>query len=289
MLTLVHLMGPDHNIVTANELARALGVTGLQFRNWLRDRKAAGHPLLAGHIKHQRYGFSDEEAHQLLTEYRASHTRGSRSRTTPAPPYLSSSRSDRADADTKVPPLSEDPGHRVETKWMGKSVVTLEDLLRPGLLAVVVGINPAPLSVAAGHYWQGNTGRTLWRRLRFLGLMPECFEGYEDDAAFEAGVGFTDVVKRPTASADQLSSDELKHGLADLEDKLTKAGVPVIIFAFKGAATALFGDFEGNGFIPDLRVERSDVFVMPGPYEKNERAQATLDTLRHRVVELRFK
>ncbi len=35
---------------------------------------------------------------------------------------------------------------------MGQQVETLEDLLRPGLRAVCIGINPAPTSVGAGHY-----------------------------------------------------------------------------------------------------------------------------------------
>jgi hypothetical protein len=46
----------------------------------------------------------------------------------------------------------------------------------------VVGINPAPVSVAAGHSWQGSTGRTLWRRLRRVGqvfVMPGPYESAE--------------------------------------------------------------------------------------------------------------
>ena len=50
------------------------------------------------------------------------------------------------------------PGHRVKETWMGEDVETLADLLRPGLNAVCVGINPSPVSVAAGHYYQGPPG-----------------------------------------------------------------------------------------------------------------------------------
>lgn len=41
---------------------------------------------------------------------------------------------------------------------MGERVVTLGDLLGPGVQAVVVGINPSPVSVAAGHYYRGGSG-----------------------------------------------------------------------------------------------------------------------------------
>lgn len=161
----------------------------------------------------------------------------------------------------------------------GEEVETLEDLLRPGLLAVVVGINPAPVSVAAGHYWQGRTGTTLWRRLRAVGLLPNEVDEFEDDAAFAAGIGFTDVVKRPTFSAAEVSEEELATGRAALEAKLTELEVPVVIFAFKKAATTLFGDFPGNGLIDSCSLGGGRVFVMPGPYEASDTAARTLETL----------
>jgi G:T/U-mismatch repair DNA glycosylase len=43
--------------------------------------------------------------------------------------------------------------HRAIEEWMGQQVETLEDLLRPGLRAVCIGINLAPTSVGAGHYY----------------------------------------------------------------------------------------------------------------------------------------
>lgn len=38
-----------NNLERPNEMARALGVTGLELRNWLRIELAAGHALLDGH------------------------------------------------------------------------------------------------------------------------------------------------------------------------------------------------------------------------------------------------
>ena len=167
---------------------------------------------------------------------------------------------------------------------MGEEIETLEDLLRPGLRAVVVGINPAPISVSAGHYWQGRTGKTLWRRLERAGLMPREWSGFEDDAAFEAGVGFTDVVKRPTKGAAEVRSDELDEGRRVLETRLAEAHVPLVIFVFKAAAETLLGQLNGNGFVGQ-QLGGAEVFVMPGPYEKRERAAAVVEALRQRVPE----
>jgi hypothetical protein len=48
-LTLVVLDYVIVDVVTPNEIANSLGVTGLEFHNWLRAQKAVGHELLASH------------------------------------------------------------------------------------------------------------------------------------------------------------------------------------------------------------------------------------------------
>jgi len=175
------------------------------------------------------------------------------------------------------------PDHRVIEDWMGEPVETLEDLLHPGLLAVCVGINPSPVSVAAGHYYQGRLGRGFFERLGFVGLLPDEFEGYEDDAAFTDGVGFTDVVKRPTTSAKELQTAEFEHGRALLADKLGACRPALTVFTFKKTAEVLFGPFAGNGFIDAPVLGESPVFVMPGPYESTDTVKSTLRSLEHWV------
>jgi TDG/mug DNA glycosylase family protein len=109
-------------------------------------------------------------------------------------------------------------------------------------------------------------------------------QGWEDDAAMELGVGFTDLVKRPTASADGVRSDELTHGRKLLVAKLEAAGTPLVIFSFKKAATTVLGKFEGNGFVRGFRLGHSEVFVMPGPMEGRQTAHETIETLRQRFA-----
>jgi len=127
--------------------------------------------------------------------------------------------------------------HRVLEEWRGEEVETLEDLLRPGLHAVAVGINPAPPSVAAGHYYQGKLGQAFFGRLRRAGLLP-AVAGWEDDAAFAAGIGFTDIVKRPTASASEIAADELAYGKSILISKLEAVQSEIVLFTFKRTATS---------------------------------------------------
>jgi TDG/mug DNA glycosylase family protein len=178
--------------------------------------------------------------------------------------------------------LSKDPGHRVTEEWMDEQVTTLADLLRPGLRIVVVGINPTPVSVNSGHYWQGSRGQTLFRRLRQVGLLADGV-GFEDDRAFAAGVGFTDVVKRPTRRADDVAPHEMTHGCVLLAEKLQRYRPEMLLFVFKGAATTLLGAFGGLGFV-GLQFAGAEVYVMPRREEKRERAKLALDELTMRLA-----
>jgi double-stranded uracil-DNA glycosylase len=170
--------------------------------------------------------------------------------------------------------------HRVVQDWMGRPEETLEDLLRPGLRAVCVGINPSRVSVEAGHYYQGRLGRLFLRRLREVRLLREDAPGYEDDVLFAAGVGFTDLVKRATSRAQELHRNEFVHGRALLLTKLNEADVPLVIFTYKRTAEVLFGGFRGVGLLPGQDLLPGKAFVMPGPYAPRDQVEETLAALR---------
>ncbi|MFN8122257.1 MAG: mismatch-specific DNA-glycosylase [Thermoleophilia bacterium] len=171
-------------------------------------------------------------------------------------------------------------GHRITQEWMGAPVTTLADLLRPGLRAVVVGINPSPPSVAAGHYYQGILGRRFWARLRTAGVLGDAAPGLEDDALLAAGIGFTDVVKRPTARADGLGAAELRHGAALLRERLLEHRPGLVLFTYRRAADALLGARSGTGLLPRSGPGGADCFVMPGPYAPAAAVAPALEALR---------
>lgn len=171
-------------------------------------------------------------------------------------------------------------GNRVVETWRGEEVETLRDLLRPGLHAVCVGINPSPVSVAAGHYYQGRLGKLFFSRLRETGTLGGAAPGEEDDLAFSEGIGFTDIVKRPSSRASELTPEDYEIGKPLLEAKLEESSPGLIIFTFKKTATILCGKFAGHGFVHGVEVAGIRAFVMPGPYESAERAAVSLTELR---------
>jgi TDG/mug DNA glycosylase family protein len=141
---------------------------------------------------------------------------------------------------------------------------TLPDIPpKPGGI-LLVGINPAPVSVAAGHYYQGQLGRRLWRRLEGLGLLVDPVPGQEDEAFAEAGHGLTDLVKRPTRSASEIGKEELEAGVETLKNKVQAWQPSLVLFAFKQPARVLLGPSIKPGSGPTL--EGTPTFLLTGPY-----------------------
>ncbi|MGH3024846.1 MAG: uracil-DNA glycosylase family protein [Gaiellaceae bacterium] len=160
------------------------------------------------------------------------------------------------------------------------SAETLSDI-PPGPGGVLlVGINPAPISVAAGHYYQGRLGRRLWRRLARLGLLDDPTAGAEDEAFARAGHGLTDLVKRATENSAELRPDELESGAVDLRAKVREWKPGLVVFVFRKAAIPLVGP----GVKPGLcgEIEGVPGFLLSGPYaprEETERIDAELTAL----------
>lgn len=104
---------------------------------------------------------------------------------------------------------------------------TLPDYLQPGLDLVFVGINPGLYSVQQGHYfarptnrfWPAFSASRLSERARLaLGinrLSPE-----HDSELPRFGIGFTDVVKRPSANTADLSARDFEKWAPRLLEKL---------------------------------------------------------------------
>lgn len=134
---------------------------------------------------------------------------------------------------------------------------------RGGVL--MVGINPAPISVRAGHYYQGKLGKRLWRRLERVGLLRNATPGHEDDAFVAAGNGLTDLVKRPTRAADDLSREEIALGVEELKTKVRAWSPRLILFVFQNAARVAqkkraVAAGSGDAF------EGVPTFLLSGPY-----------------------
>jgi TDG/mug DNA glycosylase family protein len=177
-----------------------------------------------------------------------------------------------------------DPGpHRATVVIDGHPVETLADLppLRDRLL--FVGLNPSPVSVAAGHYHQGRLGRSFWRRLKTAGLIPAATElEWADDALLAAGHGITDLLKIPTPR-DEASDSALRAGVGPLWQKIAIWRPAAIVFVYKRAATISAGRplEEPWGQLAGVALAGRPCFLMPGPYAPTEQVHEGLNFLRN--------
>lgn len=105
---------------------------------------------------------------------------------------------------------------------------TLPNLLAPGLRLVFVGINPSVYAAERGHYFARKTNR-FWPALSRSRLSAPIRAALgratlvpEDDVLLpDFGIGFTDVVKRPTPNASGLTPEDYRtwapHLFANLD------------------------------------------------------------------------
>ena len=106
---------------------------------------------------------------------------------------------------------------------------TLPDYLRGGLDLVFIGINPGLYSVERGHYFARTTSRfwpafsasKLSERMR-LGLKVERLFPEHDSQLVNFGIGLTDVVKRPSSNAAELSAKDFAEWAPRLFEKIER-------------------------------------------------------------------
>lgn len=163
-------------------------------------------------------------------------------------------------------------GYQSHEEWMGTTVLSLSDVWPEHARAVIVGINPSPVSVAAGHYFQGPVGkRQLGRIADALGWdVPHT--GFFEEVGLAHGVGFTDIVKRPTPREVGVSAAELAHGRSVLATKLSSRKVRLVIAVYRHPVAALLGSEGKPGLQPTRTSWGAQVFRLPGPFEAPARA-----------------
>jgi TDG/mug DNA glycosylase family protein len=101
-------------------------------------------------------------------------------------------------------------------EWLvrARRMRTLPDLVGPGMRLLVCGLNPSLVSADAGVPFF-RPGNRFWPAALAAGLARR--ERDPLDALRACGVGFTDLVKRATARADELEAREYREGLVRVE------------------------------------------------------------------------
>lgn len=109
----------------------------------------------------------------------------------------------------------------------------ISDHLKEGLFILFVGFNPSIRSSETGHHY-ANPNNRFWTILYKAGLTPRKFSSEEDGMLLEYGYGFTNIVSRPTKTAEEITKEEYKKGREELRQKIKYFKPKVVCFVGKG-------------------------------------------------------
>jgi TDG/mug DNA glycosylase family protein len=99
-----------------------------------------------------------------------------------------------------------------ETEWIDVEAArmrTLADTVGPGMRVLLVGLNPSPFAADAGVGF-ARPGNRFWPAALASGLVTRDRDARH--ALLAHGVGMTDLVKRATARADEVTREEYRAG-----------------------------------------------------------------------------
>jgi double-stranded uracil-DNA glycosylase len=101
------------------------------------------------------------------------------------------------------------------------------DIIGDGVVLLFCGINPGLYSSWTGRHF-ARPGNRFWKAIHLGGLTPEVLDPSESDRLVELGLGITNLVPRASATADELSTEELRAAperLAETVGQYRPAGI----------------------------------------------------------------
>ncbi|HEV7300044.1 MAG TPA: G/U mismatch-specific DNA glycosylase [Tepidisphaeraceae bacterium] len=143
----------------------------------------------------------------------------------------------------------------------GKSIA---DLIAPNLKILFCGINPGLYSGATGHHF-AKPGNRFWPALYAGGFTERLLLPAEKAELLKMGYGITNVVMRTTATADELSKDELIAGGKALARKVKKYKPRVVAFLGIGAYRSAFDRPKATLGRQEERIGDALIWVLPNP------------------------
>ena len=147
-------------------------------------------------------------------------------------------------------------------------VVSLADTVGPQMSLLIVGLNPSVHAATAGVGF-ARPGNRFWPAAIGAGLVS--VDRDAQHALTAHGVGMTDVAKRATPRADELTAAEIATGFERL-DRLTRWLEPGVIVV---AGVTAWRHLEPNATlgIQERELGGRPVYLMPNPSGANAHAQ----------------
>jgi TDG/mug DNA glycosylase family protein len=141
---------------------------------------------------------------------------------------------------------------------------TVPAVIAPDLKVLFCGINPGLYTAAVGHHF-ARPGNRFWPALHAGGFTERVLSPYEERDLLKLGYGITNVVDRATASADELSKEELVRGGQLLLARVQRYRPRFLAVLGVGAYRSAFGRPQATLGLQRETIEDTRIWVLPNP------------------------
>jgi double-stranded uracil-DNA glycosylase len=141
---------------------------------------------------------------------------------------------------------------------------TIDPVIAPGLRVLFCGINPGLYTAWTGHHF-ARPGNRFWPALHRSGFTPRQLHPSEQAELLDLGLGVTNVVERATATAAELTREELRDGGRRLEETAERYAPAYVALLGVTAYRAAFGEPRAGLGEQVRRLGRARLWVLPNP------------------------
>jgi TDG/mug DNA glycosylase family protein len=149
---------------------------------------------------------------------------------------------------------------------------TLPDVIAPNLRVLFCGINPGLYTAAVGHHF-ARPGNRFWPALHKSGFTDRLVSAFDERELLKSGIGISNVVPHATASAAELTAEDLIAGGRRLAAKVKRYRPKVVAILGVGAYRHAFGKPKARIGEQTERIHDASVWVLPNPSGLNANYQ----------------
>jgi len=150
---------------------------------------------------------------------------------------------------------------------------TVRDVIAANLRVLFCGINPGLYTAAVGHHF-ARPGNRFWPALHAGGFTDRVLSPFDERELLKSGYGITNVVMRTTASADQLTREEIISGGEQLRAKVLRYQPRVLAVLGVGAYRTAFNQPKATIGRQTETIGETVLWVLPNPSGLNANYQA---------------
>lgn len=149
----------------------------------------------------------------------------------------------------------------------------MPDVIAADLRVLFCGINPGLYTAAVGHHF-ARPGNRFWPALFAAGFTDRLMSPFDERELLSQGYGVTNVVRRATATADQLTRDELRAGGKRLAAKIRRYRPAFLAVLGLGAFRAAWDAPKALIGPQEQQIGETIIWVLPNPSGLNAHYQA---------------